>query len=157
MTRNSASISTSKIAEYRVEFLNRTSDVILATVKKIYADLQRPIVAQLVTISEGLREAAVELPKQAKGFAQSLATIDGKLQAVVQRIDDSTNNLNRAAKASEEFQAALIKAHDDANAPLRAQMSNFVHDLSRRNEEIDEMVSSQVQLIERLLARVDRL
>ena len=146
-----------QIAEYRVEFLNRTSDVILATVKKIYADLQRPIVAQLVTISEGLREAAVELPKQAKGFAQSLATIDGKLQAVVQRIDDSTNNLNRAAKASEEFQAALIKAHDDANAPLRAQMSNFVHDLSRRNEEIDEMVSSQVQLIERLLARVDRL
>ena len=67
-----------QIAEYRVEFLNRTSDVILETVKKIYADLQEPIVAELVTISKGLREATVELPKQARGFAQSLATIDGQ-------------------------------------------------------------------------------
>ena len=93
------------------------------------------MVAETLEVGEGLREALRTLPGNAESFAASLSTADEKLQRSIDRLTESAAHLQRVAGLTEQFEAALTRALQDATArsfePLHDQMQDIVLELRR--------------------------
>ena len=116
-------------------FLNDTAKVVGETVDQIYRQVEGTLLSSLKEVGEGLREALHTLPENAGTFAASLTAADKKLQRSVDRLAESATHLQQVAKLTEEFEASLTRALQDATtqslAPLSSQMQDIVTELRR--------------------------
>ncbi|MCY4027102.1 MAG: hypothetical protein OXH75_12420 [Acidobacteria bacterium] len=116
-------------------FLDDTARVVAETLTRVHRDVEGTLLASLKEVGEGLREALRTLPANATTFAASLSTADEKLQRSIARLAESAAHLDRIAGLTEQFEASLTRALQDATArsfePLRGQMQEIVMELRR--------------------------
>lgn len=144
----------------RNDFLNSTSDVVSDTLRKVYADMEQTLLAKLAEVGDGLREAMVELPDRARGFAGSLSRVDrnlqsvgGRIGAVVAQLDRSVAHLRDVAENTKQFEDRLIAVFRQVSDDHLAKLEPFVQSTKATHETIRDILDGQVDFIERLLER----
>lgn len=142
-------------------FLNSTSDVVAKTLQDVYRRVEGTLLSSLDEVGKGLKEAMVELPNSAAGFASSLSLADEKLQRTLESFRESALHLERVAELTDGFEVALATALREATAqhlssfePLQRQMSSFITSLQDTHAQINNTIESQVEFIRDLVNRL---
>ena len=151
---------TAQMTTLRNDFLNRTSDVVGETIRKVYEDVEKTLLAKLAEVGDGLREAMAELPDRAKGFAGSLSAVDrnlqsvgGRIGAIVGQLDRSVEHLREIADNTRKFEDRLIAVFGRVSDDHLAKLHPVVASTKATHETIREILDGQVDFIERLLER----
>ena len=128
--------------EMQNRFLNDTSRVVGESAEEVNRRVGEPLLTALQRVNSGIEEALSTLPENAATFAASLSAADEKLGRAIDRLRESADHLQHAAKLTEDFENALARALENATVrsfePVRREMKDLAAELRRQAGRTDE-------------------
>ena len=128
--------------EMQNRFLNDTSRVVGESAEEVNRRVGEPLLTALQRVNSGIEEALSTLPENAATFAASLSAADEKLGRAIDRLRESADHLQHAAKLTEDFENALARALENATVrsfePVRREMKDLAAELRRHAGRTDE-------------------